>query len=639
MAGFQNFAKIETWKVGELVDATSAKPRGKRKVTIPYFQRRLVWNKGKREALIDSIKIGYPIGTLLMYKEPDATDDKELYKLIDGLQRTQALKEYVNTPNRQFKKDELSDDFLEYIASVLNHYAEFDCLKREYKKKLKEIVLTWIWDSSSFRPDDSWSAGGFIEKILRDFLEYEEYSLYATRKELLKDGTFRQEVEYFLYSIQNEADISEAEVPIVIYSGPSSETPKVFELLNSQGTKLEKYDIFAAKWEDFRRQIANREIIDAIWKKYYALQNAGFDLDVINEVSSQSIIDRKYTLFEYIFGFGQHLIDLFPRLFPSIDEDKPPPAGFSLVAACLGIGVNKARVGRLPEKIHGLDIATVEEYILESTEFVDSTLKSILDLSRVEQKKTAYYHSELQIVSMIAAAFQVRYELLGESYIEQKPDWQESRKMLAKNLPMYYLFDILRNHWRGSGDSKLSTYLSEQTYSIPMEEAYWESTLSLWHLNHLAGRLHKKESITDRFDEFLLLRYIFGQKVKSDQTYRVVHIIPTGKLLSEPSEYTNKSGPINTIGNLAIVATDKYTDIGDKTFLEFWNYRSNRGTIGLENIDNLQYWENLLLCEADMLPSELTQEAFETFLRKRFELLKSEFLRVWREHIPSDPQT
>ena len=115
--------------------------------------------------------------------------------------------------------------------------------------------------------------------------------------------------------------------------------------------------------------------------------------------------------------------------------------------------------------------------------------------------------------------------------------------------------------------------------------------------------------------------------------------MPTNRLLSQPSYYANHAGPINTIGNLALVAKDNHLDFGAKTFIEHVNQKYDRRSRPGRFMDEKDKLEKLLLCEANTLPSELTQDTFETFLLERFELLKREFLTVWSEHIPSDPQT
>ncbi|MCY4537671.1 MAG: DUF262 domain-containing protein [Chloroflexi bacterium] len=643
MSGFRNYAKVETWTVSELIDATSLNPRGNRKVTIPEFQRRLVWSPSKQMALIDSIKMGYPIGSLLMYKVEGSDGNKETYKLIDGLQRTQSLRNYASHPNQSFSKSDLPGDLMSIVASQLNFLSDVDCLSKRSMNLLRDVIVKWIWDGQGFQEADGWSINSLTNTIILKVLGLEEdtYEFYKAGKELLAKKTlYREPILELLDAIKMESDITGAEVPILIYTGASSELPTVFSLLNSQGTSLTRYEIYAAKWLDHRQPIDNPNIIDAIWKKYAELEKHGFDLDVSTEApNEQSRRNRNYTLFEYLFGLGQHLSHDYPRLFKSVEVDKPSSVGFNLMSACLEGGVVDKDMRKLPERIRGLQLQTLEKYLLESTDFVNSLLMPILSMQRKGQTKTPYIHGEMQIISMIASAFRVRY---NQNNLSELAGWQESRDTLATNLPMYFLYDILRESWRGSGDSNLHDIISNQLYlTSPPTQSGWMYELDAWFDYNVNKRKHTKRYIKDDYSEHLLLRYIYAQKLKIAETYLVEYIVPASQLLAPPSFYSKNKGPINTIGNFALVAEEDHTDMGDQTFVEYLNRRQGTGAIRGPGryYDELKQYQNLLICSADILPSELTQESFERFLRQRFKLLKSEFIRVWRDHIPTDPQT
>ena len=60
---------------------------------IPDFQRPLVWTREQKIKLIESLWVGIPIGTYTV-NESDNPDFDRL--LIDGQQRINAIKEYVN---------------------------------------------------------------------------------------------------------------------------------------------------------------------------------------------------------------------------------------------------------------------------------------------------------------------------------------------------------------------------------------------------------------------------------------------------------------------------------------------------------------------------------------------------------------
>jgi len=641
MSGFRSHSKVETWTVSELVDATSLKPTGRRKVTIPVFQRRLVWSDNKQMALIDSIKKGYPFGSLLIYRDDQAGGNQENYKLIDGLQRTQALRRYCIQPNSSFSKNDLSETLISIIAGELNRLTNIDCMTKTNLRLLRSVILHWIWDGKGYRESDGWSVEALTNEIIRKVLELDEdcdgFEFYQARKTLLEStSTYKEPLSDILNSIRNESDISEAEVPVIVYTGESKEITKVFELLNTQGTKLSPYEVFAAQWLDHRQRIENSKIIEAIWNKYEALEKYGYDLDVSTEApDEQSRRDRPYTLFEYVFGLGQLITETFPQLFKPAAVDVPASAGFNLMSACLGLGVNASNMALMPEVLGntGVELKTLENCILESTAIVDATLQPILAMQPENQTKTEYYHSETAIISMIASAFHFRYQL--HNGISDNPGWEERRVILLQNIPMYYLFDILRDYWRGSGDSKLMRIITESSYLKPISKSQWESIFNLWHINHVASRNHARIFTKYSFGEYLLLRYIYFDHIRHSEAFQVQHVVSTKRLLSQPSYYANNSGPINSIGNLALIPEGMH-EIDLEDYKKYVQRHSNGRDKEFKT--ELRECERQFLCNIDIFPSELTQNAFETFLLERFELLKREFFTVWRDHIPKDSQ-
>lgn len=145
--------------------------------------------------------------------------------------------------------------------------------------------------------------------------------------EISQNGILKQALAKFLKDVRETADISKARLPMVIYNGPAFRTSSVFELLNSQGTVLSRYEIYAAQWIDQRQSIKNEAIVTAIWRKYDILEDEGYTLDVAEEApDSRSRRQREYTLFEYLFGLGQFLSEKYPHLFKRVEADRPSSA-------------------------------------------------------------------------------------------------------------------------------------------------------------------------------------------------------------------------------------------------------------------------------------------------------------------------
>ena len=69
-----NHTDTISWSIEDLIIALSDTPTKKNKITIPKFQRTLVWKKGQQKEFIDSVKKGFPIGAILLYKSSNDID-------------------------------------------------------------------------------------------------------------------------------------------------------------------------------------------------------------------------------------------------------------------------------------------------------------------------------------------------------------------------------------------------------------------------------------------------------------------------------------------------------------------------------------------------------------------------------------
>lgn len=635
MSNVRSYAEVETWTVKQLIDATRDEPLGAKKITIPEFQRRLVWSKDKQEKLILSIKNGYPFGSLLLYEDiatgNQTQDSKRFYKLIDGLQRTQALLEYTRRPNAFFTRQNIPDDFVDVLLRELNLGDDKDA------DQVRRQIENWVKNLPGFAETDGWGVGEMTRVLVKNLLEYEPETdgFYIAMGRASNNGLLQTALANFLKEVREDADISEAKIPVIIYTGPASELPSVFELLNSQGTALSRYEIFAAQWIDERQFIANEKIIQAIWKKYEALEDEGFTLDVTEQApDNKSRKNREYSLFEYLFGFGQYLTTEHPNLFKPVAADRPSSAGFNLVSACSGLNVKDMH--RLPDKIRKYDRPELEASILEAASFIDDILSPILSVRQKGRSAISIYHSEFQIISIIAAAFQARFDL---SDLSEIGGWRSQWEKLAQNIPMYYLYDILRDYWRGSGDTKLHDDVQKMRYlRNPPSENAWLQVLDSWFLDSQMTLVHTKRYTRDQTPEVLFLKYIYAHKlsvIKNAKNYHIEHIIPVEQLTSAMSE--DDRWPINAISNLALLEATENMRKRNQTFREYLEKLLAEGGLSVDAYDTkVQEAAEQLLCPVDLLPEHVSLESFENFLVERFQVLKDEFVFVWRDNIPAE---
>lgn len=466
--------------------------------------------------------------------------------------------------NSDFDSKQLPDGFVEYISTTLNCLCETDYSTTELNAEVREAIVEWVRGNDAFEKA-SWGTNGLTNALIAIVSSPESKPDTAYR--LFTDTAFQDRLADFLDGIREKADISNEPLPVIVYTGPSSELAKVFELLNTQGTRLHPYDILAAKWLDYRYQIANVEIIDTIWKRYELLENQGFILDVLNQGTSDQVRkERHYTLFEYLFGLGHFLADRFPRLFNTVWYAHLNRISFNLVAACLGLHVkNRADIPEQLKKLQNFRLSTLEDCLLAATEFVDAILAPVTSGWRVKGN-TRYgqeiLHSEQQIFSFIASAFHARY---NEKDLSQRDDWESTRTELERNIPMYYLFDVLHKIWSSGVYDALYSVVSNRKYlQPPPSQQQWEDVFTSW-FNNEEILLRHLVNVKPNSRKVLFLKYLYAHQLShlEESYFHIEHVIPIKKLQSSiysSGHYTIRGyeevleyGPINTISNLAIL--------------------------------------------------------------------------------------
>jgi uncharacterized protein with ParB-like and HNH nuclease domain len=95
------------WTMKDLTDALKSMHKDNKVIVVPRFQRGKRWKVDQENKFIDSLKKGYPFGTMLFYKQVE--HNKEIYTLVDGLQRGNTIKKYMSSPTKYFSEDSIDD--------------------------------------------------------------------------------------------------------------------------------------------------------------------------------------------------------------------------------------------------------------------------------------------------------------------------------------------------------------------------------------------------------------------------------------------------------------------------------------------------------------------------------------------------
>lgn len=604
--------------------STKAGGNGKYEIRIPVFQRGIVWNDEDKKKLIESIKLGYPVGSLMAYETYE--DNKPVWSLIDGLQRTSTIIEYLDKPFKIANPSLFySDESLTQIARIL-----FPENSTSHIAQLTEVLNEWL----KLMETNDQSSGFHAGKLQQYLVEKLFNNVHLAPDKTLKLINYLSE-EFFEQINREIRKIEDATLPFIIYKGPEDQVPEIFERINTEGMKLSKYETFAATWTFRKVQITNEDVKNLIKRKYAELESKGY---VISGLSGDSSTITDFNLFEYLFGLGKVLTEKHPLIFrASTNPAEPVPLGFvvATVAYQLPISKMKELAGSLGDIYAGniINLENFEKALSESCLQVENSLRGFLKIrlnSRTREKQFIP-HSDNQVFSYI-----VRYMI---ERFDRENDWAEKSQnrsdQILKNIPLFYLLDILNGTWSGSGDSRLfricwtvdGTELKPATdYLNAPSIGEWDSTLESWHNRELA-KLQKTRT-ANTSEAKLLLKFLYQDvmTVVQNETidFDIEHLWSVEKLVNLVASTGSDGWPIGAFSNLALLEKEIN---GAKGSIMLGDYKAQSGASlqpkVWERIQKFVIWPpvNELVFEKN-----LTKETYIEFCKKRFSILKNTLL-------------
>ena len=556
---FKNFTETETWSVEDLVASLSENRVKKNKIEIPKFQRTLVWSKDQKKSFIDSIKKGYPIGAILLFKSSSLPDGTTVFSLIDGLQRSSTLNQYFKRPTLFFDKNNVDISALSPILNFIK--AKNSSLLDD---NIIDEIVEWIKNREGFEETKDFSSyiisSHIDSKLVLSLTKTEVDDLYKLFVPILKD-------------IKTQSDISKFNIPILIYTGQKSNLPEIFERLNSKGTQLSKYQIYAASWTPYNTiSISTREIIENIKKKYDLLIEEGYEVENYDG-SPRNFFTSQFSYFEYLFGLGKHLCQKYEYLFKDTSKiEQEDSIGFNLVNICLGLQFSEME--NLPERLQKTNLSQFESALIDATDIANNILKGYISLKMNKVKRIPINHSELQIVSIIGKIFHSKYN----SDLTIKPNWGDVFEYLKANIPFHYLYDIIKDDWRGSGDSKAYNLISSDRYEKVISKKAWENIFDEWFNLELEKKEKTRVNISDK--AILFYKYLYTYSLTafeeiSDITFDIEHLVPVDRL--KTLVLTADGLPISAFPNLCLLDSALNRQKGSDTYYEYFDKQVQKG--------------------------------------------------------------
>ncbi|CGG52266.1 MULTISPECIES: GmrSD restriction endonuclease domain-containing protein [Bacillus] len=509
------------------------------KFNLPTFQRRLVWSTKQKEEFIDTLSLGFPFGSILVYQYPE----KKEISLIDGLQRISTIQDYEKSPEKYI---DLDDEAIQLIKLLVTNDSdkENEKLVNSLKKEIKDIFKNMLKEDNPkpFYLEDEIKTS---ENISRYF-----------------DSSFTRAIGELQHNIiekkTNFLNVDNIEIPAVEFLGDVSELAKVFENLNKGGKKLTKYQVFAAQWYNDTIKLNdkknNQKLLEAIINKYINL-NENRDIK-IEDFSADEMRELKtINLSELCYGIGKLILDVSPVFYSSKKyeqlEDLADELGYSTMGIIFGVD-NK--------KLHTLKIQTdsvlnadlLEELIgkvLMIYSNINSHFEKYLKLMKI---KIAYENkkiSNFKFLSYFADLWANNFIITKDGQIKDNSTGQDKTYSNSlNNFIIYYLQDAAMNSWGNAGDSRLNSYYLDRSkkYSSRPSKENLEETLLFW----WKERCSNPSLMFDDMSKLILTVYynlIPSNGLLDGRDHDFEHIIVKSKV---KDKYSKHKIPAGSLGNM-----------------------------------------------------------------------------------------
>lgn len=598
-------------------------------IVVPTYQRGAVWNQKQKRELIDSMNKGYPFGSILLY------EGNNKRKIIDGLQRSTTIIQYVKNPADFFEEDNINDSELEKIVDEIG----VNGARETIKDQVAAIIKKWVHENH-----------GNMSQVQRmQFYKCaevisEEFPTLREKKEII--SSILQEM---LKTFQDTCEqISGIKIPALVYSGDEDLLPEIFERINSQGAKLTKQQIYAATWAndiiELKEDSKYSDILKINRDRYDNMLDESMDLDRYDP--TEFIRNRKINVFELVFGFGKYISQKYPYLFYYDSEDctKVESIGFNLINACLlQKSSDMRKLNTNIKSIVGLESDKIEEFLSKIEECISYVDRRIGAASKFKGNtrngsKISPLHTEMQIVSIIATMFiqkHINYNVDERENVidielnyDGNNSWRSMKNTFDNNIIKIYAMDVIGQKWKGSGDKKLDNIIiNKYHYNKEVTWKEFETVLDAYYTTMNSERNERKQVKNPNEPEKIILNIIYSNIfTAADQTddsdYDIEHLATKNIMKKKITSYSDDFRlPISSIANLCLLPQYDNRTKQDKTLYDDEEYLNNVDIEYIQNKFSFTIKSDLAWLNEDLTESEFKSAYFQ-FLNNRFNKMK-----------------
>lgn len=593
----------ENWTLQDLSSALQDMHKDNKRIVVPMFQRGKRWSRTQEQVFIDSLIKGYPVGTMLFYETFE--DNKRTYILVDGLQRGNSIKKYMTNPTEFFYDDSISDEFCESILTLLGKEG------KDNYAVIRGILTSFIKKQKTFKNLQYFSVA---KQIAGEF-----DASFDAIEGLIDTITIFFEERQDLYD-----KIAGTVIPVIVYTGDESNLPDIFDRINSKGTPLDQYEVYAAAWPvNEKYTIENIDIIENIVRKYDAFVEDGYQIHGYSREEMRTT--KRVNAFEYLFGFSKYLVTKYEILGfnKNLADDTVNPLAFELVNACLN---DTDRIRTLYTNLRTIDLNVLEQVICTAIDFVNSAISVVTKFKGNSRNTNKIFHSKYQVLSMISTTFKEMYA--NGNYDNFAGTWNERKNIISKNLVQYYVYDIITNYWSEGGTGKIHAAAKPNRYMTEISSRAWMVALDgLFERSMLRAEVKKVAS--PRSEEYVILNCIYlktftAMDQLSIDRFDVEHIAPKEQIRKLIEACNGDGLPISCIANLCYLPEYVNRSKKDKNFYQDKKYLLH---VNLDEVESkYSFTEEADLEWMDMPYTEndfpVLKEYYTDYCTRRFDKIK-----------------
>ncbi len=526
----------------------------KDRIVAPKFQRNFVWKKKARKQLIESIKAGLPIGCFLLQKLNNGK-----YNVIDGRQRFSTLLDYEE---HRYDYIEDVDVNTEDIEELLRRIPTVNKIWLDYAADPKKKILNSLKNNVVKQLKNKNSTDDDIKFELRNAIT----DLFPNlKKEDLK--IMNNEVSSYYVRVRQLLDMSNIYLPCIIFNEDVSDDLIVdtFINLNTKGTKLSKYDLYSASWQNDLVIVDDNEIIEKVISKYKdSLEN---NQNIETEDFNEELIrtTKEINVFEYAYALSKIIGEKCNNEIYQIKEaSEVDSLGFSILSGILNVSSKK--MVDLSDKLlkSKLDYVDLKNKVVACTLDIQKNLEWFC---KTPDGRPIYYHSLNQLVSYIVTLFKAKYTINSSGKIIDN-NYKTKVKDFLYYLPKWYLYDNIRGYWAGSGDTKLDNLtlidnIFESRYFNNVAEESFRTAIYEWMQECNQEKNSNLGPIPKLFINYIIKKQCSEPHASMDYE----HIIPQARLEMLSTREKGVVG-ISSPSNITLIPSFDNRSKREKTYYE-----------------------------------------------------------------------